>query len=152
MRRAEKYHYPGHWQGETIATLTLPYADRHRRRIRLIDDKGESFLLNLAHATRFDDGGGLELSDGKFIRICAAVEAVTDIKCRSAVHTAQVAWHIGNRHAPVQVLEDGRLRILSDHVLAQMLVGLGTELDETEAPFAPEGGAYSGGDQHEHNH
>lgn len=152
MRRTNKYHHPGHWQGEVVATLTLPYADRHRRRIRLNDDNGEPFLLDLAHATRLDDGGGLKLENGEFIRLCAAVEAVTDIQCRSALHSAQVAWHIGNRHAPVQVLEDGRLRILSDHVLAQMLIGLGAELNETEAPFAPEGGAYSGGHQHEHSH
>lgn len=150
MRRAERYHSPGHWHGEVVATLTLPYADRHRRRIRLTDDSGEPLLLDLHHATRMDNDGGLELAGGEFVRICAAVEAVTDITCHSAVHRTQLAWHIGNRHAPLQVLADGRLRILSDHVLAQMLVGLGAELCETKAPFAPESGAYSGGHKHEH--
>ena len=134
MRRANKYYRPGHWQGELLATLTLPYADRHRRRIRLNDDSGESFLLDLPHATRLDDGGGLELVGGGFIKVCAAEEAVLDIVCRSTVHTAQVAWHIGNRHAPVQVLEDGRLRIINDHVLGQMLGGLGAELSRAPIP------------------
>lgn len=152
MRRAHHYCHPGHWQGEAVAKLTLPYADRHRRRIRLQDDAGEPFLLDLPHATRLDDGGGLKLETGAYIRVCAAVEAVTDIQCRSSVHTAKVAWHIGNRHAPVQVLEDGRLRILSDHVLSDMLVGLGAELTDTQAPFIPEGGAYTSGHQHEHSH
>jgi len=152
MERAITYHHPGHWQGQTVANLTLPYADRHRRRIRLQHDAGEAFLLDLPHATRLDDGGGLELESGVYIRVCAAVEAVTDITCHSAVHAAKVAWHIGNRHAPVQVLEDGRLRILSDHVLSDMLLGLGAELTDTEAPFAPEGGAYNGGHKHEHSH
>ena len=152
MRRVTNYHYPGHWQGEVVATLTLPYADRHRRRIRLNDDSGESFMLDLPHATRFDEGGGLELAGGGFIKVCAAEEEVIDITCRSTIHAAQVAWHIGNRHAPVQLLQDGRLRIVSDHVLMQMLEGLGAQLQQIKAPFDPERGAYSGGHQHEHSH
>jgi urease accessory protein len=152
MRRAEKYYHPGHWTGAAVATLTLPYADRHRRRILLKDDSGEPFLLDLPHATRLDHGGGLEVEPGRFIKVCAAIEDVTDICCQSAVHTAQVAWHIGNRHAPLQVLEDGRLRIVSDHVLGQMLEGLGAHLQAARAPFAPEGGAYKNGHQYEHSH
>jgi len=152
MRRAETYHQPGRWQGETSATLTLPYADRHRRRIRLNDDSGKPFLLDLPHATRLDDGGGLELDNGSFIRICAATEEVLEINCLSPLHRVQVAWHIGNRHAPLQVLEDGRLRIISDHVLGRMLAGLGVQLQSTQAPFSPEGGAYNRDHQHEHDH
>jgi len=152
MRRAVKYHQPGCWQDETSATLTLPYADRQRRRIRLNDDSGQPFLLDLPHATRLDDGGGLELDNGKFIRVCAAIEAVLEISCHSPLHRVRVAWHIGNRHAPLQVLEDGRLRIISDHVLGRMLKGLGVQLQPTQAPFSPEGGAYNRGHQHEHSH
>lgn len=133
-------------------TLTLPYADRHRRRIQLQDDGGEPFLLALPHAVRLNDGGGLKLDTGEFIEVRAAIEAVTDIVCQSVVHTAQVAWHVGNRHAPVQVLPDSRLRILSDHVLHDMLIGLGADLTETQAPFVPEGGAYASGKAMAHSH
>jgi urease accessory protein len=156
MKRAIKYYPSQHWSGRSETTLTLIYDDRHKRRMRLFDDDGNPFLLDLPHATRLDDGGGLELEDGSFIRVCAAVEAVIDIQCQSSIHCAKVAWHIGNRHAAVQVLEGNRLRIAADHVLGKMLEGLGTTLLATEAPFAPEGGAYSGGHSHaninEHNH
>ncbi len=156
MRRAIAYHQPRDWSGCHQATLTLIFDDRHKRRIRLHDDDGNPFLLDLPHATRLDDGGGLLLEDGSFIRVCAAVEKVIDIQCQSPVHCAKVAWHIGNRHAPVQVLGDNRLRIAADHVLGQMLEGLGANLSVVEAPFAPEGGAYSGGHSHagksEHSH
>ena len=152
MRRANKYHQPHAWQGSHSTTLTLIYDDRHKRRIRLNDDNGESFLLDLPHATRLDDGGALELEDGSLIRICAAVEDVIDISCQSPVHTAKIAWHVGNRHAPVQVLDDTHLRIAADHVLGQMLEGLGAQLVPKHAPFAPEGGAYSAGHGHSHNH
>jgi urease accessory protein len=158
MRRAIKYFQPQAWPGSHQATLTLIFDDRHKRRIRLYDDDGLPFLLDLPHATRLDDGGGLELEGGGFIRVCAAVEKVIDIQCQSPSHCAKVAWHIGNRHAAVQVLGDNRLRIAADHVLGQMLEGLGATLNEIEAPFAPEGGAYSGGhshasgDEHGHSH
>ena len=150
MRRAIQYYLPHTWKGCHSATLTLIYDDRHKRRIRLNDDSGESFLLDLPHATRLDDGGALQLEDGSFIKICAAVEDVIDITCQSPLHTAKVAWHVGNRHAPVQVLDETHLRIAADHVLGQMLEGLGAKLTPNQAPFAPEGGAYSGGHGHSH--
>ncbi|MBD3625690.1 MAG: urease accessory protein UreE [Rhodobacteraceae bacterium] len=153
MRRAVNHHPAGTWPADAAsASVTLPYEERHRRRVRLLDDAGEPFLLDLEHAVMLGHGDGLELDGGGFIAVRAADEAVYDIRCHDPAHTARVAWHIGNRHAPVQVLEDGGLRILHDHVLKDMLLGLGAEVTETVAPFAPEQGAYAGGHGHGHSH
>ena len=138
-----------------MATVTLALDDRHRRRIRLTDDLGEAFLLDLTEATLMGDGDGLKLEDGSFIRVVAADESVADVSGSSPAHAARLAWHIGNRHAPVQVLPDGALRIRDDHVLVAMLEGLGARVVRRQAPFSPEPGAYARnghGHGHEHGH
>lgn len=155
MRRAITHYSAGSWpESEQVATVTLAFDERHRRRVKLADDGGESFLLVLERAVLLADGDGLELDGGGYIAVKAANESVFDIRCRDSRHTARVAWHIGNRHTPVQVLPDGSLRILHDHVLKDMLIGLGAEVAErTAAPFSPEPGAYAGhGEGHSHDH
>jgi urease accessory protein len=149
MRRATELHRSGHWpQGEAVGTVTLAMDQRHRRRFRMTDDGGRAFLLDLPQAALLNDGDGLALADGGIIRVAAADEPVCDIIARSPAHMARLAWHIGNRHTPVQVLDDVTLRILDDHVLLHMLEGLGAVVRRRRAPFAPEPGAYSlkGGD------
>ncbi len=147
MRRAVTALPRGDWTGDrTVATVTLAFDDRHRRRIRLTDDAGEPFLLDLAQATLLNDGDGLELADDGVIAVRAAPEAVLDFAGTTPAHTARLAWHVGNRHVPLQVLDDGRLRIRADHVLRTMLQGLGAEVTALTAPFAPEPGAYAGHD------
>ncbi len=130
-----------------VARVSLPYVARHRRRIRLEDDRGEPFLLDLARATALRDGDRLVLEDGDTIEVRASLESVVDVTCRDATHVARIAWHIGNRHVPLQILEEGGLRIQYDHVLVQMITGLGGISKRREASFSPESGAYSG---HEH--
>jgi len=138
---------------EVRGTVSLPFAERHRRRIRLHDDAGEPFLLDLPHAARLGDGDHLRLDDGGVIVVVAAEEAVLTITTAGPVAAARIAWHIGNRHTPMQVLEDGRLRILDDHVLEDMVIGLGGEVSREIAPFDPERGAYHGkGAGHGHEH
>ena len=133
----------GSWSdNEAVATVTLDFADRYRRRIRLTDDAGASFLLELGKATRLEEGDGLVIEDGGVIRVVAAKEEVMDLRCPSPVMGVRIAWHIGNRHAPLQVLEDGRLRVGADEVLAAMAAGLGAEVTCCRAPFTPEPGAY----------
>ncbi len=138
------------WTGEAAATVTLPFEDRHRRRIRMTDDAGEDFLLDLADATRLADGDALVLEDGGAIMVRAALERVADLHCADAADTLRLAWHIGNRHTPVQVLHDGALRIAHDHVLIAMAEGLGAAATERMAAFQPEGGAYAPGHGHDH--
>jgi len=125
-------------------TVTLSFEDRFRRRVRLTDDAGEAFMLDLAQATRFEDGDGLALDGGGMLLVRAALEDVVDVTGRDTQHTARLAWHIGNRHTPVEVLDNGQLRIQYDHVLAHMLEGLGATLERKTAPFVPEPGAYDG--------
>jgi urease accessory protein len=125
--------------------------DRHRRRIRLVADSGAPFLLDLARAQHLADGDGLELDNGNYLRVRAAPEPVIDIAADTPAGLLRIAWHLGNRHLPLQVLED-RLRIRADHVIAGMIEGLGGRVTRLEAPFDPEIGAYGSAAAHAHDH
>ncbi|CCQ72722.1 urease accessory protein UreE [Magnetospira sp. QH-2] len=150
LRRAIAVLPQGHWTGDPVGTITLAFADRHKRRIRMIDDGGEAFLLDLPDAVLLGDGDGLELDGGGVIEVRAAEESVVDIACTDAAHAARIAWHIGNRHTAVQVLDGGRLRMADDLVMVHMVEGLGGAVSRTTAPFEPEGGAYASGGGHAH--
>jgi urease accessory protein len=141
MRRATSVLPPSSF-AEAIASVTLSAHDRHRRRIRLLDDSGGEFLLDLPNATYLKDGDGLAVDGGGVIVVRAAQEEVADICCDSAELMARVAWHIGNRHVPVQVLESGALRVAAETVLLNMVRNLGAEVTRRLAPFQPEPGAY----------
>lgn len=129
--------------GEPFDTLTLDHEARHCRRVRLRTDGGRDLMIDLPHARHLHDGERLVLEDGRRVRVRAAPELVLDIV---APDLARIAWHLGNRHCPTQILA-GTLRIRADHVLAEMLRGLGCTLVERTAPFEPEHGAY-----HIHGH
>jgi urease accessory protein len=126
-----------------VDTVTLAYVDRHRRRIRLVADSGAAFLLDLPHATHLAEGDGLELDTGGYLRVGAAAEPVLEIEAADRTSLLRIAWHLGNRHLPLQVVGD-RLRIRADHVIAEMVSGLGGRTTVLEAPFDPEFGAYAG--------
>ena len=150
MRRAVAVKTSGTWPAaEAVAEATLAFDERHRRRFRLRDDNGEAFMLDLPEATLLSDGDGLALAGGGYVRVRAAAEPVADLHAATAAATARLAWHIGNRHVPVQVLSDGVLRIRDDHVLTDMAQGLGATVERHAAPFAPEAGAYAGGHSHD---
>jgi urease accessory protein len=152
MRRATAVLSAGNWPADAaVGEVTLAFDQRHRRRLRMTDDAGEPFLLDLAKAVVLVDGDGLALDGDGYIRVRAAAEPVADVRAGTAAETARLAWHIGNRHTPVQVLDDGTLRIRDDHVLVAMLEGLGAVVSRRLAPFAPEPGAYAG-DGHGHDH
>lgn len=144
MRRAIAVHTRGHWPDEAaVDTVTLPFLDRHRRRIRLVADSGAPFLLDLPRAQHLTEGDGLELDNGRYIRVRSAAEPVIEIAADSPTALLRIAWHIGNRHLPLQAVED-RLRIRADHVIAAMVEGLGGHVTRRDAPFDPEIGAYAG--------
>jgi urease accessory protein len=141
------------WNAQrTEANVTLAFEDRYRRRIQLQDSKGAPFLLDLARPTILHDGEGLELDDGGIIAVVAAAEAIADIRAASPAALSRIAWHIGNRHTPLQILADGALRIRDDHVLIEMIESLGGAVTRHRAPFSPEGGAYSHGLKPGHTH
>lgn len=145
MRRAVAVLPAGTWAAEAaVGRVVLTWADRHRRRIRLVDEGGTPFLLNLERAALLADGDGLALEGGGIICVAAAPEPVLDVGCPTPATAARIAWHIGNRHVPIQVLADGTVRLLDDHVLSHMLRRLGVEPVRRTAPFAPEPGAYAG--------
>jgi urease accessory protein len=153
MRRATKVLGGGQWEAQSeCARVVLGFEDRYRRRIQLHDSNGEPFLLDLARPTSLRDGDGLVLENGGVILVVAAEEAVADIRAASPAETARIAWHIGNRHTPVQILKDGALRIRDDHVLIEMIEALGGIAERRKAPFSPEGGAYSHGLVPGHSH
>ncbi len=130
---------------EASDAVELSYDERHRRRIRMTSIEGRAFLLDLPKAVALADGDQLVLDDGSVLSVRAIPERVIDIRADSGRHLTTIAWHLGNRHWPTQVLEDG-LRIRFDPVLVDMIEGLGGVVAILEAPFQPEGGAYA----HEH--
>lgn len=136
--------------GTATATATLAFDDRHRRRLRLATDDGHPFLLDLPEAQILRDGDLLVLDDGRLVLVRAALEAVLDVHAPDPLALARVAWHLGNRHTPTQILQGG-LRIRADHVLLHLLTDhLGSVVTPATAPFDPEGGAYGDGHGHEH--
>jgi urease accessory protein len=94
---------------------------------------------------------GLVLEDGAIVRVAGKAEPLLEIAAASPHELARLAWHIGNRHAEVQVVGD-TLRIRRDPVLEDMLRGLGARLTSLEAPFDPEHGAYGHASSHDHEH
>ncbi|HEY3908610.1 MAG TPA: urease accessory protein UreE [Stellaceae bacterium] len=144
MRRAIAVRACGHWpEAAMVDSVTLAFLDRHRRRIRLVADSGAPFLLDLPQARHLTEGDGLELDNGSYIRVGAAAEPVIEITADSPSDLLRIAWHIGNRHLPLQVA-GGRLRLCADHVIATMVEGLGGNVQWHSAPFDPEIGAYAG--------
>ena len=151
MLRAIAVHPCGQWPEDgMVDKVTLAYLDRHRRRIRLVADSGAAFLLDLPRAQHLADGDGLELDGGGYIKVCAAPEAIIEIEAADRESLLRIAWHLGNRHLPLQVRGD-RLRIREDHVIAEMVSGLGGQITRREAPFDPEFGAYAAGAAHSHH-
>jgi urease accessory protein len=124
-----------------VDEITLDYDRRHRRRLRFLGASGREILLDLPEAIHIRDGDAMALEDGNCIIVRAAPEALLEIVARDADTLARLAWHLGNRHLSVQFLP-GRLRILRDHVIAEMILLLGGEVKEISAPFDPESGAY----------
>ncbi len=112
---------------------------------------GTVFLLDLPDATVLDDGDALVLEDERLVWVEAAPERLLEIRAGSEHALRRLIWHIGNRHIPAEIGPDA-VWIADDHVLAEMVRGLGGTADPVERPFRPEGGAYAGGHSHGHGH
>lgn len=140
----------GQWSGEPQDRVVLDYDDRFRRRIVLSGQSGTKVLLDLAEPQLLRDGDGLRLDTGGIVAVEAAAEKLAEITCESTAELVRVAWHLGNRHLPTQLM-DGKLRIREDHVIIDMVGKLGAAVKLIEAPFEPEGGAYGHGQVHSHD-
>lgn len=147
MKRALEVVRAGQWPTlDRTDTVTLLFDDRYRRRLRMLGDGGLDFLLDLAEPVVLRGGDGLRLEEGGFVEVKAAEENLVEIRGRDAAAFARLAWHLGNRHLPTQIDAD-RILIRDDHVIVDMLKGLGAEVRAVREPFDPEGGAYG-----QHNH
>jgi urease accessory protein len=139
----------GHWDTtKEIDRVLIDYDRRFRRRIVLATVLGAEVLIDLSQAVRLRDGDGLLIQTG-VVRVCAQAEELMEIHAHEDGELIRIAWHLGNRHLPVQLLDD-RIRIRADHVIGQMVEGLGGHVDLIQAPFDPEAGAYAGGGHHHH--
>lgn len=155
--RATEVRAAGSWRAEAADTVVLDFDDRHRRRIAMKGIRGLEFVLDLPEAVMLRSGDALALEDGRLVEVLSAPEPLAEIKVGDLKQLARVAWHLGNRHLPTQIL-GAKLRIRRDHVIEDMARGLGAEVTEIEAPFDPEGGAYAqhvathGHEHHGHEH
>src|SRR5437660_7435539 len=151
MIRATKVREQHRWSEAPADTVVLDFDDRHRRRMALTGTRGLEFLLDLENAVALRGGDALVVDDNRLIEVVAAPEPLFEIRCNDPHHLVRIAWHLGNRHLPTQIVGKG-LRIRRDHVIEAMVKGLGARIIEIEAPFDPEGGAYATAQDHDHGH
>jgi urease accessory protein len=134
-------------KAERVAdTLVLDHEARQRRRVALKGEGGLEFLLDLERANVIEDGDAVKLEDGRLVAVKAAPEKLIAITTDNPLRLMKVAWHLGNRHVATEITNEV-LYIADDHVLAEMVRGLGATAVPVERPFRPERGAYAG---HEH--
>lgn len=134
-------------------TLTLPYDARCKSRLAATLDTGEEVGVVLPRGTVLRDGDMLVADDGGLVRVIAAPESVLRVRAPDRLTLTRAAYHLGNRHTPVEVGAD-ELRLEADPVLEDMLKRLGAQVERVQLPFQPESGAYSGqgGGGHRHGH
>lgn len=157
MIRATQVRFGHRWTDTPADTVVLGFDDRRRRRMAMIGTRGLAFLLDLEGVVTLRGGDAIVLDDGRLVEVVSAPEPLAEIRCSEPHHLTRVGWHLGNRHLPTQITAKG-LRIRRDHVIEEMVRGLGARVIEIDAPFDPEGGAYSGNvrpsphDHHGHDH
>jgi urease accessory protein len=121
--------------------VTLVHDERRLRRKLLTLARGDEVLVDFPFPTTLGHGDRLVLEDGRTAEVIAAPELLHEITGADPSHLVRLAWHLGNRHLPAQ-LEDERILIKRDHVIRDMLIGLGATVSDVSEPFFPEHGAY----------
>jgi len=134
--------------GPAQERLVLPFALRQKSRLRARLASGEEVALMLPRGEVLRGGEHVRASDGRAIEVVAEEEDLLHVECSGPVELAKAAYHLGNRHVPVE-LGKGYLRLAPDHVLEEMLKRLGASVRPVRAPFEPEAGAYGGGHRHD---
>jgi len=128
-------------------SLKLPFEQRQKSRLHARLESGEEVALMLPRGEILRGGDLVTASDGRIIEVVAEVEKLLHVECESPQALARAAYHLGNRHVPVEVGAN-YVRINYDHVLEEMLKGLGARVSAIESAFEPEAGAYGAGHQH----
>ncbi|SPJ18323.1 Urease accessory protein UreE [Burkholderiales bacterium] len=126
----------------TDVCLELPFEARCRSRLRATLSNGEAVAIVVARGQVLRGGDLLLAEDGRVIEICAAAELVSTAHGKDAAELIRAAYHLGNRHVALQI-SSGWLRYNHDHVLDDMVRGLGLSVSVEQAPFEPEVGAYA---------
>jgi urease accessory protein len=129
--------------------LKLPFESRQKSRLRTQLVSGEEVGLMLPRGEILRGGDLVTASDGRIIEVISQEEKLLHIETKTPQELAKAAYHLGNRHVPVQVGENF-LRIAEDHVLEELVKKLGATVSHVEEPFEPEAGAYAGG-HHQHD-
>lgn len=155
MARATRILGRGGWSGEPADTVVLGYDVRRRREGALTGVRGLAFDLALEEPLTMRGGDALALDDGRLVEVVAAPEPLLELRPGAADELARLAWMLGDRHAPIQIVGQ-KLRLRDDPALKAVADHLGVKATPIEAPFDPEGGAYAPETvvehQHEHGH
>jgi urease accessory protein len=130
-----------------VDTVHLSFDARSKSRLLIKLDSGGEAALVVERGRLLRGGDRVRTQDGREVEIIAEDESLLEATSEDPVAIAKAAFHLGNRHVAVQVMAN-RLRFLNDHVLEQMVRGLGLQVTAVRAPFEPEGGAYG----HHHVH
>ena len=139
------HHIAGTWPTEKAKhTITLAASERFLRLKKLKLDDGESININFESVTQVRDNDGLYLDNDEWVKIQASEEKILNVECKSDIHLALIAWHIGNRHCALQILDNRNIRIENNNVIREMLIKLGANVKIDEDIFEPEPGAYGG--------
>jgi urease accessory protein len=135
-----------------LDTLILPHAQRQAQKGFLFGTKGTCVELDFAEPVRLRTDDALVLDDGGLVEVVAEPEPLVEVRAADLPSLARLAWHLGDRHVPVQIFER-KLRLKRDPAIEQLLASLGAKVTAIEAPFEPEGGAYeAAGGHHHHDH
>ena len=135
---------------ENEATLTLPFELRQKSRLKATLDNCTEVGLMLPRGGLLRGGDLLRAEDGTVVKVIAANESVSKVTHDDPLMRARACYHLGNRHVPLQITQD-YICYTHDHVLDEMVIGLGLNVECVMAPFEPEAGAYGGGHKHSHD-
>jgi urease accessory protein len=150
MRRVVRVLGAGAAHTAPIDSVMVAADQRRTQTAVLTGVNGTQIGMMLPEPVHLRMGDALELDDGSLVEVVVAPEPLIEVRGNDLTHLARLAWHLGDRHVPVQVLAN-RLRLRRDPALETMLGALGARLTEIEAPFDPEGGAYAPA-THDHGH
>jgi urease accessory protein len=135
---------------QAIESIELTFDQREKSRLRAIMANGEEIGVQLRVGSVLSHGDKLALQDGRVVEVVAADETLSEVRAASGTQLARIAYHVGNRHVPLQV-ESDHLLMLPDHVLKAMVEGLGGIVEPVKRGFQPESGAYGRSHVH-HSH
>src|SRR5476651_200546 len=157
MPRASSVIAVGHRHDRPVVdTVILDYAQRSAQKATVTGIKGGRIEIDLHQPMRLHTDDLLVLDDGSLVEVVAAPEPLIEARAADLAALARLAWHLGDRHVPVQVLPN-RIRARRDGAIESLLTTLGAKVTLIESPFEPEGGAYAqhedpSCDHHDHDH